>query len=69
MFVLTAGIIIFFAIVIGTFFGGFVTAKLKLQSWGCSVIMFFMCISVLALNTVLTFNGCDNSDIIGLKER
>ncbi|BFZ11719.1 hypothetical protein BsWGS_14758 [Bradybaena similaris] len=59
------GVLTLFTIVLGTFFGGFFTTKLKLGLRGCAVITLVTAAVTGLLDCLNLVFGCQNSDIVG----
>ncbi|CAG5127389.1 unnamed protein product, partial [Candidula unifasciata] len=59
------GVLSLFTIVLGTFFGGFITTRLKLGLRGCAVITLAMAAITVLLDSLNFLFGCKNSDIVG----
>ncbi|BFZ11717.1 hypothetical protein BsWGS_14756 [Bradybaena similaris] len=58
------GVLILFTLVLGTFFGGFFTTKLKLGLRGCAMVTLVTAAITILLDCLNFVFGCQNSDIV-----
>ncbi|KAH9491422.1 hypothetical protein Btru_032139 [Bulinus truncatus] len=65
---MTTGIIVIFSLAVGTFLGGFLTSRFKLQLRGCAIFTLVICVVSAALDSLYLLFGCDNSQVLGLDE-
>nr|KAI8740516.1 solute carrier organic anion transporter family member 1B3-like [Biomphalaria glabrata] len=63
---MTTGIIIIFTLAGGTFLGGYLSSRLKLELRGCTIYTLVICGVSAALDSLYLIFGCDNSEVMGL---